>query len=51
VSARLHEVPLEHERRVVRQHGPLHEASSPNACQATGSRRAEVLVAQVLPLR
>jgi hypothetical protein len=49
VSARLHGVPLEHERQVVRHHGPLHGASSPNTCRTAGSRRAVVSVVQVSP--
>jgi hypothetical protein len=48
VSARLHGVPLGHEQRVVRRHGLPHEASSPNACRVVDSRRAVVLVVQVL---
>jgi hypothetical protein len=42
VFARLHGVPLEHERRVVRRRGPPHEASSPNVCRVAGSCRAVV---------
>jgi hypothetical protein len=51
MSARLHGVPLGHERRVVRRRGPPQEASSPNACQVAGSRRAAAPVVQFLFLR
>jgi hypothetical protein len=46
VSARLRGVRLGHERRVVQRHGPLHEASSPSACQSAGLRHAVVQMEQ-----
>jgi hypothetical protein len=39
-------VRLGHERRVVQRHGPLHEASSPSACQSAGLRHAVVQMEQ-----
>jgi hypothetical protein len=39
----LREVLLGRERRVVRQRGLLHEASSPNACRVVGSCRIVVM--------
>jgi hypothetical protein len=46
VSARLCGVHLGHERRVVKRHGPLHEASSPNAYRSAGLRHAAVRTEQ-----
>jgi hypothetical protein len=46
VSARLRGVHLTHERRVVQQREPLHEASSPNACRVAGSCHATVQMEQ-----
>jgi hypothetical protein len=51
VSARFHEVPLGHERRVVWRRGPPHKASSPNACRVANSRRAVVPVVLISFLR
>jgi hypothetical protein len=48
VSARLRGVHLGHKRRVVRRHGPLHGASSPNACRVASWCRSAALVAWVL---
>jgi hypothetical protein len=48
---RLHGVPLEHERRVVRRREPRREASSPNAYRVVGSRCVVVPVAQASFLR
>jgi hypothetical protein len=48
---RLREVLLGHERRVVRRHGLLHEASSPNVCRVVGSCRVAVPPVQALLLR
>jgi hypothetical protein len=48
---RLCGVLLGHERRVVRQRGLLHEASSPNICPVVGSCHVVVPPVQALLLR
>jgi hypothetical protein len=45
-AAHLRGVHLGHERQVVQRRGPLHEASSPNACRVAGLRHATVQTEQ-----